>query len=526
MRILLFIVVLFLPSQIFASLINTYWLDSESELQYLFESGQIDLDKYLLFDELFSLPQYFDSLALNEIVRSVEDLSGLDAVALDSLIHEFEMRTQKPQLFDRLSMQFSYRYYQDFDRNRFSREYIYLTGNYDKSIEYDFQMERSYSQRDLYFRKRRISFLKGSFAVDLGNFYPRWGQGITVGYHSRFLDKDNNRVYRSILYPRLGRFNGLQLSFKSDAVSSALILSHDRTPDQNGSLAAIKLAYSFKRNRIGLIGNYHHLKNEQNNSEYDDLVAGIYGDFRFNRYQFQAEISEYQSDYFAYYMQLSRSYSRGRFRLAAWNYPAGYINPYGAGRANSDYRSVSIEDTEIEYRSRQNGEYGWLLNNSLELSPATRLSTDINFWRDGGKEEKLRGRWLIQYQFSRFLDLRLTYLWGDDNLSENYGRRDHYRCDLIWREYGKVYFRVGTEFKRVFYEYGRRDFVRVETSLRWRLSKSVNTSMKFSRIDSDLTDGEAGHWLIYLGEELSLSSNIFLKATLDTREGKTYNLID
>lgn len=526
MRILLLLMFLAVPAPIFATLLNTYWLDSESELQYLFESGQIDLEKYLLLDELFSLPQYFDSLALSEILRSVEDLSGMDAVAIDSMIYEYEMRRQKTRILERLGMKFSYRYYQDFDRHRSSREYIYLTGTYDKSLECDFQLERSNDHRDLYFRRRKISFSRGKIRIDLGNFYPRWGEGITVGYHSRFLDKDNNRVYRSILYPRLGRYNGLHLSIENDEVSSELILSHDRTPDQNGSLAALNLAYNIGRCKVGLIASYHVLKNEQNNSDYQKIVTGAYCDYRLDPYRFRAEISEYEGSYYAYYMQISRGYPKGRFHLSAWNYPTGYINPYGSGRANSDYLSVEIEDTHIEYRSRQNGEYGFLLNNSLKLSNRIHVSSDLNFWRDGGAEEKLRGRWLARYELNRLLDLRFTFLWGDDNLSEDYGRRDHYRLDLIWRAYGKGYIRIGTEFKRVSYDYGRRDFMRIEASLRLPLTESISTSMKLSRVDLDMTDDEAGYWLIYLGEKLSLGKNLFLKATLDTREGKTYNLIE
>ena len=42
-----------MPVMIQAAMINTLEVDSQSDLEYLYESGQIDLEQYLLLQEYF-----------------------------------------------------------------------------------------------------------------------------------------------------------------------------------------------------------------------------------------------------------------------------------------------------------------------------------------------------------------------------------------------------------------------------------------------------------------------------------------
>jgi hypothetical protein len=88
------------------------------------------------------------------------------------------------------------------------------------------------------------------------------------------------------------------------------------------------------------------------------------------------------------------------------------------------------------------------------------------------------------------------------------------------------YLRAGIEFKRIDYSYGRRDYLRTEVRALWNITDRIATSFKLSRIDNDISDAESGYWLIYLTEELSLNSNLFLKLMLDSREGRYYNLLN
>jgi hypothetical protein len=171
MRTVIIAVLICFPSPIFAALINTYWLDSETELQYLFESGQIDIEQYLLLDELFSLPQHFDSAQTENILQSLKDLSDIDYLQIDSLITR---KQKKPHsLWSNIRTRFSYRYYQNLDDNISNRELIYFSGDVDQRIEYDLQLEKSDDQRDLYFRRRSLSYENKNWHIQLGNFYPR-----------------------------------------------------------------------------------------------------------------------------------------------------------------------------------------------------------------------------------------------------------------------------------------------------------------------------------------------------------------
>ena len=257
-----------------------------------------------------------------------------------------------------------------------------------------------------------------------------------------------------------------------------------------------------------------------------NLFWGGYLNWNKSDYEIEAEISGAKLKKYAGIISLAKKQEWGKIQLQGWNYPLGYVNPYGGGRANSDYRTVELDSTDISFHSRQNGEYGILSRTDYKFNSRHAVSVTGNYWRDGGLEKKYRLRLADNLRLSKNINGKLTLLYGDDNLDEDYGYRQHVRIDLTHTVRTRNSLRLSAEFKRIFYSYGRRDYLRAEVKYSRRFSENISSSIKISRLDSDLIDGQPGYWFVYLEEDVGFGQRFRVRVLLDSKEGRHYNLIN
>jgi hypothetical protein len=151
---------------------------------------------------------------------------------------------------------------------------------------------------------------------------------------------------------------------------------------------------------------------------------------------------------------------------------------------------------------------------------------DANYWRDAGAEKKVRARLSDKIRLGNTLEGVITFLWGDDNLHRDYGNRQHLRFDLFYREKPLLSLRFGLQAERVYYSYGRRDYLRGELKAAFPIGESALSKVKISRIGYGSDRALPGYWLIYLSEDLRLGENVLLRVVLDSREGDEYNLLN
>jgi hypothetical protein len=514
-----------------AALIDTYLIDSQSELDYLYESGQIDLEQFQLLDEFFATRYYGDSSDLDEIARVLSAQAEYQFIGLDSLSFKDEgldsitAEASYLAFLQKLKFRLAYRLYQNVASDDTRRQLVTLSGHPAKKIDYYFEAEKNQESGDFFLRKRGLSITSGDLEMEFGNYIPSRGMGITLGYHSGFLNKDDNPTYQSALFPIKGHYNGINLEYNS-TFAPTLILSYDRSKNMRGRLAAFGCDYVKKNLRIGLLGQYHYLENWETGSDYSNFIAGMHFQYSRADYKFQGEISESERRYFAWIFQADRKFPNGSFSLSGWNYHSGYINPYGGGKANSDYVTLEIEQTGLQYRSRQNGEWGILILSKYDIYKAHSIAIDANYWRDGGCEKKVRARFSDKIRLGHTLEGVITYLWGDDNLDLDYGQRQHLRLDLLYRKNPILNLRLSLQAERVHYSYGRRDYLRGEMKTIFPVGNSVFSTIKISRVNYYSDRVLPGYWLVYFSENLMLGKNVTLRAVLDSREGKEYNLLN
>lgn len=509
-----------IPAIAQAQIVNTDLIDSQSELDYLLESGQIDPEQYRILDEFFSVYFNQESPELNSLASEIENQIVVDSQP--DFVSGESLETSNKKYFQTAV---TYKIYQKFADNFSYRQLFSIRGAVGTDLQYLLVTEKKDHAGDFFFRERWFRFEQNKYTLEAGNYYPDWGLGVTAGYHSDFLDKSGNPMYQSILYPYLSRYNGLRLEYNA-RLNPIVMLSYDRTSNLRGRLLAIGLNYNLTYFEFGLLCNYHNLDNLNSGNNFSQLLIGGYFQWNKNDYEIEAEISESKLKNWAGIITFQKKQEWGQFILQGWNYPSGYRNPYGGGKANSDYRTVDLEDTDISYRSRQNGEYGFLSRTDYKFNSYHKFSVTANYWQDAGQEKKFRIRFSDHFSLAKTWKSKVTLLYGDDNLNEGYGYRQHLRIDLMHSKRGSSNFRISAEFKRVFYSYGRRDYLRAEMKFSRRFSERVSASIKISRLDSDLLDGQPGYWFIYLEESIRFGKYARIRVVLDSKESKRYNLIN
>jgi hypothetical protein len=525
----LIVLLLCCPLVVRAALIDTYYPDSQPELDYLFESGQIDLEQYKLLDEYFSSLPFMSG---NEIAR-LNDLLSIWVDYLDTTLtsqqyqelqDEISPKHASIKIPEEFKSSISYRIYQDLSEDKSHRQLMSFRGEFKNHFIYYIEMEKNVKSGDFYFLRRNLTLRLGQTELELGNYLPDWGMGVTLGYHSEFLAKSDDHRFKSIMFPAKGRFNGIRFQYNGK-FKPHLLFSYDRSKKYRGQLIAVGSDYQSDKFTIGLMNSYYQLDNYSKEKRYEDLIVGSHFRWTSGKYKLQAEISESDLKYIAWNFQINRKYDSGKFSLFAWNYNSGYLNPFGAGRANSDYRTTYDEDSIFSYRSRQNGEWGIFTQSGWKIMSGHNLGISANYWRDGGAEEKVRSRFSDRFVLSGSLDAMITYLWGDDNLDKDYGDRQHLRLDLIYSDRPWTRLRFTTEVKRIYYTSGRKEYLRAELKATFPISAAIKSSLKISRIDSDLGDGAPGYWFIYFSEEIVFTNGLIARIIFDTREGEKYDLL-
>ncbi len=506
-------------------MVNTIVLDSHEELEYLFQSGQIDAEQYRVLDELLNSMPVTQRYFHDDLMRSVRQQNEFLEIDLEDTIEVEAAEDHQDGWLTGFDSRVKFRLYHDLDQKSPYREYFSYSGNSEQNLSLYIEAERHENWNDYYLRRRHLDFRRNRFKISAGNFAPDWGMDVSLGYPADILHKSDDPLYQSVLFPSRGRYNGLMISHSSN-YNPTILFSYDRSRSNRSRLAAGMFDYGNQDFHGGLLVGIFRLDDPGAGNQFDSYITSGYLALTRGKTSFESEFSLIDIKYPAFNAELSSRYERAGIRIMAWNYHRGYVNPYGSGRANPDSRRIYIDSNELNYTSRHNGEYGLLLRTDIYDMHGHNPQIMANYWRDGIEEEKVRIRMVDRYAISSRIDAMLTYLWGNDNLDDaGYGDRQHIRVDLNYKPARRLRFRISAEARRVYYSYGRRDYLRGEARFAFPIDDDISVWFRFSRIDNDLADGSRGYWLIYLGENMALGDSFYLRVSMSTREGIKYNMI-
>jgi hypothetical protein len=254
------------------------------------------------------------------------------------------------------------------------------------------------------------------FNVGLGNVDPVWCGGILVGRFSRFLK--NRPLHSSVMFPTDARFNGVCVSATIGNYLAEALVSHDADNLHTASLAGLRILRSASDATVEFGAISATVRNRDTRLQQRLSLFG--GKFKRRIPGFGMTTISFSSDEsrdvaWTLHCELVES----SHDVWIWDYRNGYINPFGAGRANTDTEPIDLRKIDLRYRSRYVGEKGVQTRSRIQLD---RLESTIesNWWKTGDAE-KIRLRTTHDVKLGGSKSLRATLLVGDDAIGEEDG---------------------------------------------------------------------------------------------------------
>lgn len=394
-------------------------------LNWMYEAGLIDEDERNRWEELF-----LDSLHLVP-----DSLSDYDKGTLSE---------SKPIVSLRYDM------YHRADDNQPYRQLLSLHTPGGEGLFADIRLEK-HANDDTHFRDRLIGWKNRDLSIELGGLDPCWVGGILLGRHSRLLSTSKDQP--SVLYPLNSRFNGLLISAARGNASVAGMASFDRDTCFSTRVHGGRILYSHKKYAIEVAAVHGTIENDKTGAKSEHYAAGTTIGMK-GRHALKGNISlaiDGDGDYA--FSSMMQSPCR-KHEVFFWRFEDRFINPFGAGHANTDTEPVTLPEIGFEYRSRYSGETGLQTSSSFPVGLST-LKAETEWW-ETGRTQKYRVKVSCDLRSGKFGKAVLFYLTGDDNLSEDYGRLDCVAIKLEHRLNSSCRGRLSSQVRRQIKNSGER----------------------------------------------------------------------
>lgn len=388
---LLAIVLLIAYGSASAQFLNGFIITDYETLEWLYEAGLIDDDEFDRWNQFFTDSVYVDIDRSEPFQDAIADTSA--------------------NLYGRTA-RIDYRVYQKADDRRPYRQIIRARRSRKHGLFYDIKFESLTDQR-YFVRDRVIGWSGKRSSISIGGIDPKWCGGLVLGSHPAFL-KDKE-LDKSVLYPVKSRYNGVSASTQVSGLSISGLSSHDCDREFSATVHGCMLGYKHGRQDVQLSIIKGRLRNRVNSGEKDVLVAGTSAMLRHRKATVQLNIASDESGNSAWLMH---AYSDKRqHSLFVWNYDSGFVNPFGAGKANSDTRSVELPEIDLAFRSRYAGEFGVNTESRLPVDRRSELALESNWWKTDDIS-KFRLKATYEQGIRDYDRLRFAVLAGDDNLND------------------------------------------------------------------------------------------------------------
>jgi hypothetical protein len=402
---LLMIGILVVCSESSAQLLSGFFVPDYETLEWLFDAGLIDQDEFDRWNDLFT-----DSLYSGQ--QSTEPLEDAKSGQLYQKNRDRGVRLE-------------YRMYQRADESKPYRQIIRAGIENRSGVHCSANIE-SVADGKYYFRDRNLGWSGGKTDIEIGGLDPNWCGGLILGRHPIFLSDKNERG--SLLYPTKGRFNGVSLRSEFKRMSVALLSSYDKDAKLSAAVHGFQLGYMNRSNAANFSVISGRLTNEGSGTRKNVTVFGGDLKFRFSRLTGQLNLALDGRGNRAYLLYAGDS--QRRHYVYHWSYADGFLNPFGAGRANSDTDPVEVPEIELTYRSRYAGETGVQTRNGFRFDDSFSLLLESNWWRTG-IVEKVRLESTFEYIHGSANLLKAVFLAGDDDLKRD--EHDLYSAFLGYR---------------------------------------------------------------------------------------------
>jgi hypothetical protein len=394
---LLTITYLTASSQSSAQILNGLVIPDFETLEWLYEAGIIDKDEFDRWNEFFT-----DSLHSGRQAVDVTEDAQIEQSIPTTCGKETRISCR---IYHRAAERHPYRQILQVRTSAYRR--LYFSGNVEQP-----------AAGKAYLRGRTLRWRGGETEVELGDLDPNWSGGLVLGRHPIFLREKSRE--KSWLYPMKTRFNGVSLRTRVVNASVSALASYDRDRRFSSLVHGLQLEFCTGRSAICVAAVRGCLENTLDGGR--KRISLIGGDLKLGHRRTVWCLSlafDGEGDHACLFSGYD---SRKNHRIHLWKYGNGFLNPFGAGRANPDTAPVEIREIGLAYRSRYTNETGVQTRSRFRFSESRRLTIESNWWRTG-TTEKLRIKATMEHGLDSKDLVRAILLAGDDNL-------DRKGCDL------------------------------------------------------------------------------------------------
>lgn len=212
----------------------------------------------------------------------------------------------------------------------------------------------------------------------LGNFSRRLGLGTIVGYRGKVLDRATSIDTETFLFPDYGGQNGLYGRLQFNRLDLQSLVSVERDRSYRITSSAVMVSIDGKKLRPGLIVSHNSVLNRVTAQRISLTKVGVIGEYRYDGGFSNVELSTqvgYHDSPAAIVSEGRHRWRGATVRYAFWAYDSDNVDLSGGSKTGGLRRTVTLEETELEFTSRRSGQRGGLLKTSIPLGKDWRLNS-------------------------------------------------------------------------------------------------------------------------------------------------------
>ncbi len=502
----------------FCQIISPEIYQTEEDLLEALQLGEITFDQYL---ELLDLMRQKNLSAESdsELITQIPDLDYLTEDSVDNeteqKIAEFRRTSPAKQTKAKVILQ----HRQNISEPSQPETYFRIEAGQGKDWNLYVESENMENQNRI--KRRALEAGKPhNWNLVLGNFQPRFGLGVNVGYRTylNFSSQNSLETENTLLFPFWTRYNGVLAGYQKRNNSTAMFYSQNRFGDYKDQVWGGAVNLRSKHWLISPIFSYQEIS--KGKDRFLSRAGSLYGKLFWESGEIAAEyVSTDRKESGLVVEALWQNTDRINTFFSFWSYTRDFLHPTSGGRALPDYRLTELGDLELSHRSRQAGETGAYFSTAARLNPRTKLDFAYQQWQDGNSYlNKNKLRLGLAHWFKKNFELRLKEYWEDDDL--NASSPDKWTTVVV----GTYIFKGNTKLQlRLNYRVSDSESGKINTTwdeviFYFPIAGKLSSKVRLRYRDDDIATGRNSSWSFYLSENFWLAENLLLLAEFVSKE--------
>jgi len=395
---------------------------TEDELYEAYLIGQIDYQTYLNLREIINAGIDSIDLYLIEEIPNIDFFGGPDSGKYSDLEKEQAepfISTRAGITGKRQTASMVWKRYQKLDEIGRDQNRFYIKSRLSPNWSFRINVVDEYiGHQEFSFRSLNYKNARGTIRkLAIGNFTARFGLGLTVGYRGRLFGKDYLSTEETLLYPDYGGFNGLYAEGGPRKNRVKWLFHYDKNDTLRVRTTALSVVkrYGFYRAEGTLLGSV--IDNRLTGNEFRQYQLGLLLGYSGDNIEaaIEAALPENNLDKSSKNNQAAVAEITYRgidfgLSFSAWHYGRNFFNLFGGGRSGDFYRTVALDNIDLNYRDRRNNQRGFLIRTLTSLSDQTDATMSLSIYGSSryekfveiqaswGKIISETSRWRIYYE--------------------------------------------------------------------------------------------------------------------------------